>query len=76
MSSRQTVDARNTFCPGPLMELIAALRASQVGEEVEVLSTDKGSIDDIPAWTRKVGHVLVTSDNRGDHFAFVIRKAK
>ena len=76
MSNRQTVDARNTFCPGPLMELIAALRASTVGDEVEVLSSDKGSIDDIPAWTRKVGHTLVSSDNRGDHFAFVIRKAK
>lgn len=76
MSARQTVDARNTFCPGPLMELIAALRGSEVGDEVEVLSSDKGSIDDIPAWIRKVGHVLVASDNRGDHFAFLIRKAR
>jgi TusA-related sulfurtransferase len=58
------------------MELISALRGSVVGDEIEVLSSDKGSIDDIPAWTRKVGHTLVSTDNRGDHFAFVIRKAK
>lgn len=76
MSNRQTIDARNMFCPGPMMEMIAALKASAVGDEVEVLSTDKGSADDIPAWTRKVGHQLVSSEDHGDYFALVIRKMK
>lgn len=76
MSSRQTIDARNTFCPGPMMELIAALKQSEVGDEVEVLSSDKGSANDIPAWTKKVGHQLVSSEERGDHWAIVVKKMK
>src|SRR6185503_5656845 len=39
----RTVDARGSFCPGPLMELIRAIRESQVGDVIAVQSTDKGS---------------------------------
>jgi TusA-related sulfurtransferase len=59
-----------------MMELIAALKEASIGDEVEVLSSDKGSADDIPAWTRKVGHQLVSSEDRGDHWAIVVRKMK
>jgi TusA-related sulfurtransferase len=76
MSDRRSIDARNTFCPGPMMELIAALKEVSVGDEIEVLSSDKGSVDDIPAWTRKVGHHLVSSENHGDYWALVVRKMK
>ncbi|SEH40447.1 sulfurtransferase TusA family protein [Magnetospirillum fulvum] len=76
MSARHSIDARQTFCPGPMMELIAALKEASIGDEVEVLSSDKGSADDIPAWTRKVGHHLVSSEDRGDHWAIVVRKMK
>jgi tRNA 2-thiouridine synthesizing protein A len=41
MSQRKTIDARGAFCPGPLMELIAALKLVEIGDEIEVLSTDK-----------------------------------
>ncbi len=76
MSNRQTIDARNTFCPGPMMELIAALKQSEIGDEVEVLSSDKGSANDIPAWTKKVGHQVVSAEEHADHWAIVVKKMK
>jgi tRNA 2-thiouridine synthesizing protein A len=76
MSNRQVIDARNTFCPGPMMELIAALKQGRIGDEIEVLSSDKGSADDIPAWTKKVGHQLMSNENRGDHWSIVVKKMK
>jgi len=36
MAERIIIDARGSFCPGPLMELIARLKFGQVGEEFEV----------------------------------------
>ena len=42
----RTVDARGSFCPGPLMELIRAIRESQVGDVIAVRSSDKGSNED------------------------------
>jgi len=56
--SERLVDARGSFCPGPLMELIANMKMMQVGDTMELLSTDKGSADDVPEWVKKVGHQM------------------
>ena len=38
MSDRILVDAKNTFCPGPLMELISNMKMADVGAELEPVS--------------------------------------
>jgi tRNA 2-thiouridine synthesizing protein A len=76
MAERQTIDARGAFCPGPLMELIAALKLASVGDEIEILSSDKGSAADIPAWIAKVGHIHVGTTDHAGHWSVVVRKAK
>jgi tRNA 2-thiouridine synthesizing protein A len=76
MSERTKIDARGAFCPGPLMELIAGLKLIQVGDEIEVLSTDKGSANDIPEWVAKVHHEMVSTSEENGVWSLVIRKAK
>ena len=49
----RTVDARGSFCPGPLMELIRAIREGQVGDVIAVYSSDKGSQDRHPEVDRE-----------------------
>jgi TusA-related sulfurtransferase len=72
----RTVDARGSFCPGPLMELIRAIRESQVGDVIAVLSSDKGSKLDIPRWIEKAGHRLVSLDAREGFDEIVVEKAR
>ncbi len=55
----RTIDARGSFCPGPLMELIRAIRESAVGDVLAVRSSDQGSRTDIPLWIAKAGHRLI-----------------
>ena len=38
------IDARGSFCPGPLMELIRGMKALPVGGVLAVLSGDPGSM--------------------------------
>jgi len=76
MAERIIIDARGSFCPGPLMELIARLKFGQVGEEFEVLSSDKGSASDIPEWIRKVGHELLDSREEAGVWHIALRKSK
>ena len=76
MSERKIVDGRGSFCPGPLMELIAALKSAQVGDELEVLSTDKGSASDIPEWLNKVGHEYIGSKEENGVWHITMRKSK
>lgn len=76
MAERHKIDARGAFCPGPLMELIAQLKLIQVGDEVEVWSSDKGSANDIPEWVKKVGHTMVGVTQEQGYWSIIVRKAK
>ena len=76
MSVKQKIDARGAFCPGPLMELIAALKLVDIGDEIEVLSSDKGSVSDIPQWVNKVRHEMVGVTPQDGYWSIVVRKAK
>ena len=70
--AKKVIDAKGSFCPGPLMELIAGMKAADVGDELEVLSTDKGSASDIPEWVKKVGHEFIeTREEDGVWHVFV-----
>jgi len=72
----RSIDARGMACPGPLMTLIGAIREGQVGDVIEVLSSDEGSKSDIPAWVQKAQHELLEVVDEGGYARFVIRKAR
>ena len=75
--SERVVDARGSFCPGPLMELISNMKMMRVGDTLELLSTDAGSAADVPEWIKKVGHEMLDTeqDNEGT-WHIRVRKAK
>ena len=72
----RTIDARGSFCPGPLMELIRAIRDGQVGDVIAVRSTDKGSRLDIPKWIDKAGHRLISIVAHESYDEIVVEKAR
>jgi len=76
MSQEKVVDARNTFCPGPLMELISNMKHASVGDVIELLSTDAGSAADVPEWVNKAGHELVSSQTIDGIWHIKVRKAR
>jgi TusA-related sulfurtransferase len=65
LADRKLIDARGSFCPGPLMELIAAMKMVPVGDELEVLSSDRGSASEIPQWLKKAGHEHICTSEEG-----------
>ena len=76
MPERQVIDARGSFCPGPLMELIGWIKMAQIGDEMEVLSTDKGSVADIPEWLNKVGHEYLGAREETGVWHIAVKKMK
>ena len=72
----RTIDARGSFCPGPLMELIRGIREAQVGDVIAVLSSDKGSKIDIPKWIEKAGHRLIAVESLEGYDRIVVEKAR
>ena len=72
--STRIVDARGSYCPGPLMELIRAIRESSQGQVISVYSSDSGSRTDIPKWVEKAGHRLVELAHRNGYDEIVVEK--
>jgi tRNA 2-thiouridine synthesizing protein A len=73
-AATRTVDARGSFCPGPLMELIRAIRESAPGQVIAVYSSDKGSKIDIPKWIEKANHRLLGVTTRDGYDEIVVEK--
>jgi TusA-related sulfurtransferase len=76
LATGQVIDARGMACPGPLMSLIGAIRRAEVGQVLEVWSTDQGSATDIPAWVAKARHELVEVTDEPGYTRFRVRKAR
>lgn len=72
----KTIDARGMACPGPLMNLIGAIRQGQIGQTFEVLSSDEGSKTDIPAWVTKARQEMVEVRQDDGYAHFVVRKVR
>jgi TusA-related sulfurtransferase len=68
------IDARGSFCPGPLMELIRSIKMAQVGDVIAVLSSDEGSKKDIPAWAAKARQEFIGMETADSATRFIVRK--
>ncbi len=69
------VDARDLACPLPLLRLKRALTEVASGESVTIMTTDSGSIKDIPAFCRQVGHQLISCVEKPDHYVIQVQKS-
>lgn len=71
----QTVDARGTSCPGPLLATKKAVGEIESGEILEVLSSDEGTKNDIPKWCEKMEHEFLGIIEEDSYFRLFLKKA-
>lgn len=69
------VDATGMRCPMPLLKAKRALNGMQRGEVLKVLSTDAGSVRDFAVFSEQSGHALLVSEQDGDVYTHLFRKA-
>ncbi len=62
----QTIDARGLNCPLPIMKTKKGIQEMQTGQQLEVFSSDPGSVRDMDALCRSTGNRLVSSENQND----------
>lgn len=62
-----TLDARGLVCPMPLLKTRKAINKMEPGQILEVLSTDGGTKNDLPAFARSNGHEYL-GDTEDDGF--------
>lgn len=67
------VDAKNMFCPMPVIRTQDKIKTLKTGDQLVVEATDPGVKNDIPAWCRINGHQVVSIATEGNIIAINIR---
>ncbi len=70
--SKHTLDVKGQLCPIPVIRTQNQAKKLAPGDILEVLCTDPGAINDIPAWCRINGHTVVSSETKEDGNLIVI----
>ena len=73
---RQTLDCKGLLCPLPIIKLSKAIKTIQIGEVLEMLATDPGSVPDVKAFQAQTGHEVVASEQQGSVYRFLVKRAK
>lgn len=70
------VDAKGLACPMPIFKAKKGLQSVEVGQIVEVLCTDPGSLADFKAFANSTGHTLLLSSQEGNTYRFQLKRTK
>lgn len=68
------LDASGLTCPLPVLKARKALGAMQVGDRLELISTDAASALDVPVFCHQAGHALLEERREQDRWVFLIEK--
>ncbi len=72
----QVLDLKGLLCPMPVVKLSMAVKKVVTGATIEGIATDPGVMADIPAWARTSGNELVSIEQQGKEYHFIVKKAK
>ena len=70
----KTLDLKGLSCPMPVVKISKGIKEVDVGEVIEALITDRGALNDIPAWGRTTGHDIIETSQEGEVIRFLIRR--
>lgn len=70
--SREVLNARRLLCPLPVIRTQDRVKRMASGEQLEVICTDPGVMQDIPAWCRINGHTILETKAEDGEYIIVL----
>jgi tRNA 2-thiouridine synthesizing protein A len=68
------LDTSGLNCPLPIIRIKRAMDTMKRGQILEVISTDPGTVADVPAFLNRLGHELLGTTQKEKSFYFYIKK--
>ena len=69
------LDCKGLICPMPVVKTKKAIKDMEIGQVLEMVATDPGSIPDMEAGEKQTRHELLLKEECGDDtFRFLIKK--
>ena len=75
MDVAMEVDCKGLNCPMPIMKIRKAIDSLKKGDVVKLLATDPGCENDVNAWIKRTGNVLLKQEHDGAVQIFYLQKA-
>ncbi len=76
MRADVSLDCFGLLCPVPIIQTAKAIKEMKVGEVLEIVSTDKGIKEDMPAWCRQTGQEYLGMEEEGEVIKVYVKKIK
>ena len=70
------LDCKGLSCPLPVIKTKKTIDGMQIGQILEMVATDPGSVSDMKAWSHRTGQELVDQKQDNGSFIFFIKKVK
>lgn len=70
----KVMDLKGLPCPMPVVKVSQGIKDVEVGQVIEVLTTDPGSLTDFPAWARTSGNEVLGTEQGGDVIKIYIKR--
>lgn len=71
--SAHSLNARRLLCPLPVIRTQDKVKQLQTGNTLEVICTDPGVMQDIPAWCRINGHKVLSTHNEDGEYRIILQ---
>ena len=73
----KVLDCRGMLCPVPVLETKKNIKSIEIGQVLEVLADDRGSVEDIPRWAKRTKQEFLGYEEKDEgYYSFLIKRAK
>lgn len=73
-SVAEVLDCSGLLCPLPVYKAGIVLNRLEEGEVLELITTDPGALEDIPAMTRQRGDSILEVNKTSENQRFLVKK--
>lgn len=76
VNADKVLDFKGLPCPMPVVKISQEIGSVDVGQVVEVHTTDPGSLSDFPAWAQTTGNEVVETEQDGEVIKIFVKRNK
>ena len=72
----KVLDYKGLKCPMPIVKISQEIPKVSIGDILEVLTSDPGSIADFPAWAKTTGHAILEMKQESGLIRILVKRQK
>jgi TusA-related sulfurtransferase len=76
MRADEILDCYGLLCPMPIIQTAQRIKELELGQILEIVSTDAGIKEDMPAWCRQTGQEYLGLEKDGEIYKVYVKKVK